>query len=76
MLNEYSKVDDIVWCQEEPENMGGYRFVRPLIQNELNENQRLRYAGRRAAASPATGKKKIHQAEQNLLIKQALGREE
>jgi 2-oxoglutarate dehydrogenase E1 component len=72
MLDEYEEVDNIVWCQEEPENMGAWRFLRPLIQNELNENQHLRYAGREASASPAAGQKKIHQAEQELLIKQAL----
>jgi 2-oxoglutarate dehydrogenase E1 component len=72
MLDEYSGVDDIVWCQEEPENMGAWRFARPQIRQQLNENQQLRYVGRRAAASPATGQKKIHEAEQELLIKQAM----
>lgn len=72
-LDEFDGVDNIIWCQEEPENMGAYSFVRSLFRKELNDNQQLSYAGRPASASPATGQKKIHKAEQERLVKQAMG---
>ncbi len=73
ILDEYSHVNDIVWCQEEPQNMGAWTFVNPRINEQLNEGQKLRYAGRQASASPAAGQKKIHEKEQELLINEAMG---
>jgi 2-oxoglutarate dehydrogenase E1 component len=73
ILGEYENVEDIVWCQEEPENMGAWRFVNQRINKQLKEGQKLRYAGRQASASPAAGQKKIHQREQELLVKDAMG---
>lgn len=72
MLEDYKHVEDIVWCQEEPKNMGGWTFVSPRLHPLLNEGQTLRYAGRQASASPAAGQKKIHAKEQQLLIEDAL----
>lgn len=72
ILAEYEHVDDIVWCQEEPKNMGGWTFIAPRIMQQLQENQSLSYAGRQASASPAAGQVKIHKAEQQKLIDQAL----
>jgi len=67
---------DIVWCQEEPRNMGAAFFVMPEIEAVLTElghsAGRARYAGRPAAASPATGLLKRHLREQALLADQAL----
>ncbi len=66
----------IVWCQEEPRNMGawGYfsEFIEELAQEVGAEHPRPRYAGRPAAASPATGLMKRHQVEQAALIDDAL----
>ncbi|HET6527706.1 MAG TPA: multifunctional oxoglutarate decarboxylase/oxoglutarate dehydrogenase thiamine pyrophosphate-binding subunit/dihydrolipoyllysine-residue succinyltransferase subunit, partial [Balneolaceae bacterium] len=73
MLKEYSHVKDIIWCQEEPKNMGGWTFVAPRITEQLQEKQTLQYAGRQASASPAAGHMKVHQAEQNKLLTEALG---
>lgn len=73
MLEKYKAVKDIVWCQEEPKNMGGWTFVSIRIINELQNGQNLRYAGRQASAAPATGQMKIHLAEQEKLVKEALG---
>ncbi len=72
ILSEYSHIDDIVWCQEEPKNMGGWTFVAPRIMQELQDSQNLRYVGRQASASPAAGQKKVHKAEQEKLVNQAL----
>jgi 2-oxoglutarate dehydrogenase E1 component len=67
---------DIVWCQEEPRNMGAAFFVLPEIEAVLTElghaASRPRYVGRPAAASPATGLLKRHLREQALLADQAL----
>lgn len=67
---------DIVWCQEETKNMGGWSFVEPLIEEVLTEIKhkagRAKYAGRPAAASPATGSLKAHNAEQAKLVDEAL----
>lgn len=72
MLKEYSHVKDIIWCQEEPKNMGGWTFVAPRIIDQLQGKQSLRYVGRQASASPAAGQMKIHQAEQKKLMNEAL----
>lgn len=73
ILKEYKNVEDIVWCQEEPKNMGGWTFVAPRIMGQLQKKQSLRYVGRQASASPAAGQMKIHQAEQQKLLEEALG---
>jgi 2-oxoglutarate dehydrogenase E1 component len=67
---------DLVWCQEEPRNMGAGSFVAPFIEEVADEvgveHARPRYAGRATAASPATGYNKQHQAELAALIDDAL----
>ena len=70
----------VVWLQEEPANMGAWTFVRPRLDALLEEihgdcSHRVQYAGRRAAASPATGSAAVHAAEQERILKQALGLE-
>jgi 2-oxoglutarate dehydrogenase E1 component len=67
---------EIVWCQEEPKNMGPWSFVDPEIENVLIElggrTRRARYVGRPAAASPATGLLRRHNREQAQLVDEAL----
>ena len=67
---------EVVWCQEEPENMGAWTFVAPQFEAVLGELDdappRARYVGRQAAASPATGFLVVHQREQRALIEAAL----
>jgi 2-oxoglutarate dehydrogenase E1 component len=66
----------VVWCQEEPANMGAWTFVLPRLINILEELHREvfvpTYVGRKAAASPATGKFKTHVEEQARIVEQAL----
>jgi 2-oxoglutarate dehydrogenase E1 component len=68
---------DLVWCQEEPMNMGGWTFVDRRIEAVLGEvainAHRPVYAGRVEAASPATGLARTHAAEQAALVADALG---
>jgi len=55
ILARYSETADVVWVQEEPRNMGAWRFVQEQIQPILEPSGRvIRYVGRAASASPAT----------------------
>jgi 2-oxoglutarate dehydrogenase E1 component len=67
---------DIVWCQEEPQNMGAWTFAAPQLEVVLAHTQmkskRAAYAGRHASASTATGQASRHAAEQKALVDQAL----
>ncbi len=71
-LASYTSAQEIVWVQEEPQNMGGWNFVRPRLEELLGEDQVLRYAGRRSSASPATGSYTLHQLEQRQFLQEAL----
>jgi 2-oxoglutarate dehydrogenase E1 component len=75
-LKRFNKAQ-IVWCQEEPENMGAWSFVDRRIERVLtalkHRAKRPVYAGRPAAASPATGLARVHSAEQSMLVREALG---
>ena len=68
---------EVIWCQEEPKNMGGWTFVRDFIEDAMQaasmRQSRLKYAGRHAAASPATGSFARHVKEQKQLVAEALG---
>ncbi len=70
-LNKFAGATDIVWVQEEPENMGGWCFMESRLLKMLKADRKLRYAGRAASASPATGSHTIHQMEQRQLLKDA-----
>ncbi|MGF1474973.1 MAG: 2-oxoglutarate dehydrogenase E1 component [Geminicoccaceae bacterium] len=76
-LERFPKTAQIVWCQEEPRNQGGWFFVQPRLQNMLQnqgfEATNVFYAGRAPAASPAVGFNAQHVAEQKKLVSEALG---
>lgn len=67
---------DIVWCQEEPKNMGAWFFIEPNIEWTLNrvghKHKRVKYAGRSALAATATGLMSRHLKEQKALVEDAL----
>jgi 2-oxoglutarate dehydrogenase E1 component len=68
---------EIVWCQEEPRNMGAWHFAEPYIEWVLNQinatHRRPRYAGRPASAATATGLMSKHLAQLKALLDEALG---
>ena len=76
-LKRMTNLQDVIWAQEEPQNQGYWAHVEPRIERRLGEAgltpKRPIYAGRAAAASPATGLAKRHAAEQAALIAEALG---
>jgi len=73
VLEAHPQVDDIVWCQEEPQNQGAWYQIRHRLQEPLAERQQLYYAGRPGAAAPASGVFKIHLQQQQALVEAALG---
>jgi 2-oxoglutarate dehydrogenase E1 component len=76
-IARYPGMQELVWVQEEPENMGAWSFVLPRLAGRTSAKGRklpLRYAGREPSASPATGFQKTHELEQTLLIDAALSR--
>lgn len=73
LLGRYPGCEDFVWSQEEPQNMGPWTFVWPRLQSMLGDRLRVRYAGREAAASPATGSPRIHKAQLEQLLEDAIG---
>ena len=68
---------DLVWCQEEPKNMGAWTFVEPYLAWVLEHSdakvKRPRYAGRPAAASPAAGQMSSHMSQLKAFLEEALG---
>ena len=72
MIERYPNANELVWCQEEPRNMGGWTFMESRLENLLPRCQRPRYIGRDVSASPATGSYAVHQQEQEHLVKEAL----
>ncbi len=71
-LAGYPQAREIFWVQEEPQNMGGWNFMRPRLEALLGKDQDLGYVGRAASASPATGSYTIHQLEQAKFLREAL----
>ncbi|WP_417668493.1 2-oxoglutarate dehydrogenase E1 component [Roseibium sp.] len=76
-LNRFKNAD-MVWCQEEPKNMGSWFFVEPYIEWVLEQIgakvKRPIYAGRRAMASTATGLMSAHLAQLQAFLDEALGK--
>jgi 2-oxoglutarate dehydrogenase E1 component len=73
VLEQYDHVNEIVWCQEEPQNQGAWYQIRHRLQEPLKDRQQLYYAGRAGAAAPASGIFKIHLQQQQALVEAALG---
>jgi 2-oxoglutarate dehydrogenase E1 component len=71
------KQAEIVWCQEEPRNMGGWVFVDIFLEWVLNQigakHRRARYCGRPASASTAVGQMSLHLAQLKHFLDEALG---
>jgi 2-oxoglutarate dehydrogenase E1 component len=79
LINELSRFRnaEMVWCQEEPKNMGAWSFIDPYLEWVLAhidaKYQKVRYTGRPAAASPATGLMSKHLAQLAAFLEDALG---
>jgi 2-oxoglutarate dehydrogenase E1 component len=71
ILARYAEATELVWCQEEPQNQGAWHQIRHRLQ-DLAGPRNVYYAGRPAAAAPATGLMKLHEQEQRRLVETAL----
>jgi 2-oxoglutarate dehydrogenase E1 component len=68
---KYARARRWCWVQEEPENMGGWQFIRPRVEEVVKQS--IVYIGRKAASSPATGFPVMFRQEQNEIIEKAVG---
>ncbi|MGH7901774.1 MAG: 2-oxoglutarate dehydrogenase E1 component, partial [Thermodesulfobacteriota bacterium] len=71
VINSYPKLSEIVWLQEEPENMGAWTYIHPRLKNIIDRKFPLYYMGRSAYSSPAEGSLSRHRVNQETLINQA-----
>ena len=72
VLAGYPNVQELVWMQEEPQNMGAWSYMEPRLRKELGWEEIL-YVGRPEAASPAEGSHARHETEQHRIVTAALG---
>ncbi|HET6811300.1 MAG TPA: multifunctional oxoglutarate decarboxylase/oxoglutarate dehydrogenase thiamine pyrophosphate-binding subunit/dihydrolipoyllysine-residue succinyltransferase subunit [Acidimicrobiales bacterium] len=73
ILSRYPAASDVVWLQEEPENMGAWTFVHGRLHRLLRDDYSLTHVSRPESASPAVGVTAVHQLESDDLMRRALG---
>jgi 2-oxoglutarate dehydrogenase E1 component len=71
-LAKYPNATDIVWCQEEPENQGAWYQIKHKLLAYISDRHELIYVSRKGTSTTAVGYLKVHQKEQEELIRQAL----
>jgi 2-oxoglutarate dehydrogenase E1 component len=72
IVDSYPAIEDVVWAQEEPKNMGGWSFVWPRLRVSTGNAIAVRYIGRPERASPAEGYAEPHKAEQERIVSDVL----
>lgn len=72
IISRYKNPSEVLWVQEEPQNMGAWTFVRPRLEALLSDPKRLRYVGRRDSGTTAEGSTKAHATEQARIINEAI----
>ena len=73
IVARYPNISEVVWAQEEPQNMGAWSYVAPLLPTSIGALMPLVYVGRHKRASPAEGYLKAHQEEQNRIVGEVIG---
>jgi multifunctional 2-oxoglutarate metabolism enzyme len=73
LFDRFGQAGEVVWLQEEPENMGAWSFVHARLHADLPDRLRLRHVSRPESASPAIGSAALHQLEQSDLLQRAVG---
>ncbi len=73
VLERYKNASEVLWLQEEPENMGAWPFVHERLHRVVRDRYRLTHVSRAESASPATGSTALHQLEQAELLRRAIG---
>jgi 2-oxoglutarate dehydrogenase E1 component len=73
LLSRYPTISEVVWAQEEPQNMGAWRAIRHRLEEGLPAEVELRYVGRPWRASPSEGYPTAHMLEQDRIVRECLG---
>ena len=72
LVSSYPRLAEVVWAQEEPQNMGPWRAIRHRLEENLPAGVALRYVGRPWRASPSEGYPTAHLREQDRIVREAL----
>jgi 2-oxoglutarate dehydrogenase E1 component len=72
LLSRYPNITELVWAQEEPQNMGAWRAIRHRLEEGLPADVHLRYVGRPWRASPSEGYPTAHRLEQDRIARETL----
>jgi len=75
VLSKYTNARELVWLQEEPENMGGWSFAKGRLYEALGDDYTIRRVSRFESGSPAVGSHAVHVQEQEEIIAKALALE-
>ena len=73
LLSRYPTISEVIWAQEEPQNMGAWRAIRHRLEEGLPAEVELRYVGRPWRASPSEGYPTAHLLEQDRIARECLG---
>src|SRR5699024_1310261 len=71
-IEELPNLEEIVWVQEEPQNMGSWNFVSDYLRQLLKDGQTLRYVGRPKRSSPSVGDPNMHRIVQEQVVQEAI----
>lgn len=74
LFQRFQNLEEIVWVQEEPMNMGSWTFMDPQLRSIAPEGVDVKYIGRLRRSSPAEGDPNVHKKEQNRIVTEALTR--
>jgi 2-oxoglutarate dehydrogenase E1 component len=72
VVDLYPNIEEVVWAQEEPKNMGAWTYVQPRLRASIGTVTTLKYVGRPERSSPAEGYAKMHEIEQKRIVNEAL----
>ncbi|MBK7868853.1 MAG: multifunctional oxoglutarate decarboxylase/oxoglutarate dehydrogenase thiamine pyrophosphate-binding subunit/dihydrolipoyllysine-residue succinyltransferase subunit [Ignavibacteriales bacterium] len=71
ILSDYTSMEELLWVQEEPRNMGAWNFLRPRLYDIMKNDMKIQYVGRPESASPAVGSGKLAARQQEAIIRTA-----
>ena len=72
VVDQYTNLEEVIWAQEEPKNMGAWTFVSPRLRASTGNQLTVRYVGRPERASPAEGYHQVHTEEQARIVADVL----
>jgi 2-oxoglutarate dehydrogenase E1 component len=73
VLDRYPNAEELIWLQDEPENMGPWGFAQEQLRATYRDRLRIRKVARAAGGSPSTGSREIHELEVEHLLEEAIG---